>query len=146
MRSQISLPAIIGILAVGLFFSNIPLADAMQDMTIKKIKIDKKWSKMTVETMINGFTDTQLSDFTVSIVISNEVNDELAFSFVNAKSLEEIISDNLKITKIKLDAKGKMKIESKISGLTKTNPSDLIVAIQVTHSNGEVAFAFTHAK
>jgi uncharacterized sodium:solute symporter family permease YidK len=147
MKSKITLPAIIGILAVGLFFANIPLADAMQDITLKKIKLDKNWSKLKIEIEIIDFTNTQLSDLTVKLLVLNELNfKEHAFSFVNAKSLEVIDSKNMEITKIKLDKNGKMKIESKISGLTKTSPSKILVGIQIIHSNGETAAAQSYVK
>ncbi len=143
MKLKIILPAIIGILSIMLFFSSISLADAMQDITLEKIKLDKNWSKIKVKVVTAAdFTDTQLSDLTVELAVINELNlSEYAYASVNAKSLEKIDSTGMEITKIKLDKKGKMEIKSKISGLTKTSPSKVLVVVQITHSNGETAFA-----
>lgn len=146
MRSRIILATIIGIIAVGLFFSNIPLADALQDITLEKIKHDKKWSKINVRVSA-GFTDIHLSDLTVTLAVVNELNlNEYAFSVVNAGSLEKIDSKHMEITKINVDKKGKMNIESEISELTITSPNNILVIVQITNSNGEIAFSQTYVK
>jgi len=132
---------------VGLIFSITPSADAMQNITITKISLNKDWSKMNVVSKITDFPVTDLSDLTISLAVVNTVNDDYGLvTHLNAKSLTFDQSTNMEITKVTLDAKGVMKIESKLTGMTKTHPSDLVVAILLVNPNGESVSTYLNAK
>jgi len=146
MRSRIMLTVIVGVLVAGLFFVNVPYADALEDITLTKISVDKKWSKISVSVKTSDISNAQLSDLSIALAVVNQANADNAFAFVNGESLEESNSRNMEITRIEVDRKGVMKIQAKITGFEKTDLSDLIVAVMITDSNGASTDTFAYAK